>query len=379
MTVTEYLNTNGAWGFSSWASTIADSGVSSPSIKYTSTNGGTATLTNWNGYALYNNLCSGPLQSFGGTSGGGDFSVTNDGTLMAPQTGVFTCRNANTNFKAVEVNRALQPLCRNLADTTHTTILTALAATHRTMLDSCISLSGAKITPPAVPRVVVCGDSWSLKGWTSQESAWDYQLARALQARLMGSTLDGTVKNTNRAVSGAAFVQPKNSAVTSISYQVVQNAINNATEAPTWLILQGGGNDLKQTGAGCSLTDYIQNLRGLLNFIQDAYDITQVKVCLTTVQWVHYVNFFAQIQSGYSTPGQLIPNGVDVLVASTKAVLGLQQEFPWLRIANLFEAFRARPELCMPNGNFDCGLHPNDSGQQVVANTILQALVTDYL
>jgi hypothetical protein len=353
MGTTEILNNDARVSFSgSWAFT-ANAAASSPSGYNKSTTSGNICTITFTGRALY-------LYAFC-WNGGGQFDITLDGVSYP---GYRSCGTANVNGNFL---RYLIPICRGLTDTTHTVILTvdnSISGASGLTVDSFLAITGSRVTPIA-GNLTCIGDSISFPNGTGpyqKGSGYIYQLQQQLSMLTKQSINFIAAGDNGDMLIGQDGTHPGG------NRKVFTKAIANACQFTT---LFYGANDfgiIYNTNAN-GFADYFKQQQAICCLLEDSMDISQ---CIVAMATPSYMTPYWQRPSTTQTPVSCSASALEVAV---EQMAHLAVQFPWLRIAHVYEAMDRRGFMVQPNSNDSYGLHPNDQGHMLIANELCSALL----
>src|SRR5919199_4208960 len=378
--VTEIQETDPSLSKSGTWTTVTGGQYSGGSAVQSSTIGNTATLS-FSGRAVY--LLT---QTFHhGLPTGGAFTYTVDGQSY----GQVECQNDSTQAP-FGYPRVLVPLARGLTDGPHTLVLTVSVAGPVTV-DSFLVVSGSKQTPQ--PGLLVSlGDSWT-KGSGAQDTglaAYPNRLASLLQAKLgrpVTLVRKGAGGDALHCIDGAANGDSTRSGGMHRAYlDILQAPALTANGGyPEFVTYLFGVNDLRSSllgaldagGQNVSPGTFGRHLCGVLCFLEDTLPVTaadgrQTKVAVGTPQ---YVSPWYHVGQAQASGGNTFPQGLDAFEQAVAVTRSVVAQFPWCRLAQVYEALDGRDYPLYPNAANDQGLHPNESGHGVVAMEFARALL----
>ena len=368
------ISTTGTW------TTLSGTQYSGGTALQSTTNGNTLTLT-FTGRSLY--VLTQTYHHNGPT--GGAFTFTIDGN----QYGQVECQNDSTQASTV-YPRVLVPLARGLADASHTLVITTTVLTNVTV-DSFLVVSGAKQAPTS--GLLVClGDSWTRGSGAQDAGLSDYP--NRLQS-LVQSKLGRAVTLQRKGVGGDKLhcgdaTNHGDSVQVGGMYRTFLDVLSSSALAanggyPEFLTYLFGANDLRSSlmsaldgsGGNVSPGTFGRHLLGVLCLLEDVLPVTATdgylcKVAIGTPQYLAPWYHVHQAQaSGLTTFSQ----GLDAFEEAVAVTRSVVAQFPWCRLAQVYEALDGRDYLLYPNAANDQGLHPNESGHGVVAMEFARALL----
>ena len=360
MSVVEILNNNVALTFTgTWTTNNTNSpsggggsNTRSGSFKSSNTTGDTVT---WlaTGRDLFVNIVH--------DGSYGKFAVTIDGVA---QPGFFSGACTSASGSIFQTLTKLNTQGR-LTDGAHTVVLTVVGG-NPLAIDSFVAVTGSLISPTA-GALTALGDSWTANYGIAADFGFMSLILREMANQGVSLTL------TNRAVSGSCLA----STYISPASGMAKVLANLAADAPQYLTILFGLNDLANPAGNTyyGVGDYLKYYDGLLQFLQAAFDVNNMVVTVGTPQWALGL---------YYGGGYQIPNGTNrtVSVSSLERYEGAVQSlrklllrYPWVRIANIYEALDYNADLLYPNNAGDFGLHPNEAGNAVVAEEFVNAML----
>lgn len=271
-------------------------------------------------------------------------------------------------------------MVRGLADAVHNVVITNLYA-NAFAIDAIVVVSGAKLQPVA-GLLMTMGDSW-----TTGVGAFD--AANGYPARLAALVAAGLKRNfslLNKGVNGTGVFCT--TASTLRSGLLARALLDIFPALPEVITILFGANDLRiatqngslsiSGGMGVAAGDVVGALRSLCCLLEDVLDVSNAAKSATPFRVV------------LATPGQLASSqtfyrlmlsgavgypagGIEQWEIAATGIRNLALQFPWLRIADVYNAMDGKVSLVFPNGYADQGLHPNDDGHAVIAQEIAQA------
>ncbi len=274
----------------------------------------------------------------------------------------------------------LTPITRGLSDGPHTVTLTNLYAL-ALAVDSFVVVSGARLEPsPGV--VCTLGDSWTT-------GVGPFDAANAYPARLAAGVAAGLKRPfalLDKGVNGTGlFCTIASTARSGALTKTVSDVLPAPPEVLTYLF---GANDLRiasQVGAqtvsggmGVSAGDVVNAYRSLCCLLEDVLDVGNLAgspapfrvVIATPGQLTSAQTYYRLMLSGavgYPT------GGLEHWEMAATGIRALPAQFPWLRVADLYNVMDGKASLVFPNGYSDTGLHPNDDGHAVIAQEMTRA------
>jgi lysophospholipase L1-like esterase len=304
-----------------------------------------------------------------------------------------------------------------LADgVSHTAILTCAQTTVRSIagatglaVDAFVSIGGQQISPgPGV--YVALGDSWGTGGGLlySYDFAYPYVVARSLQAALRRS-----IGIQNGCRGGSLYCASAGTGAVGAMYRLFGGDDTWGTTAganglfgllsfqPEFVTILLGVNDLRSEGSGglytpngVSAVDFARHVAGCLQFMQDTLDVvgafgTPVKVAIGTPPYLPPNMLWHSLQN-FTTTTSLFPMaGLDNLEFAVSLTRRMCDRYPWARCAGIFEAMQYNDNLLIPNAgtgqvvygfnnatyNTDTGLHLSESGQGIIGEEFVSALL----
>ncbi|MCF0059964.1 SGNH/GDSL hydrolase family protein [Dyadobacter chenwenxiniae] len=352
-------------GAGSWAS-ISAAGSLGGSHRKSTTIGDKVTIS-WTGRALYLYIVQ--------DSGGADFTITTDGVTKQFKE---TCNERDSVHRQKGFYRV--PICleRDLFDGPHITVIQSVATTIQSTptapafnlyVEGHVSISGIRTKPASNTRIInTTGDSWTVGvGATTLSNSYVSLLVRELSR---ASKQEWTLNN--KAASGAAIVNTDTNNIITIFEQIVSSNAN----APNSLTIQSGVNSLRSFGNGESAGQFIGYLRTALMLVEDIFDTSEMKVVVGTPGFIS--SHFRMVKMTYfNTILTTASYSQGEYELAVRLVRGLKNQFPWLRIADVYAAMNEDPKLVYPNNDpFDLGLHLNNSGHGVVASPYIESLMS---
>lgn len=354
VTATEKLySDSSAFTFAGTWSTDTNAGWSGGSANKSSTIGDSVTI-NWTGRSLYLFTAQASYLA--------DLQVTTDGAQRsALRSGVAT--PFGTVYRA--------PICieRNLADGAHTTVLRSVTTGTNTQIfiNSVVVVSGSRATA-TTGNYSACGDSWSVGSGAAVPSAGYTDKV----SRRMSAWLGRDIALTKRGISGAGLANKPATNSTNAIQQVAAAVTANVPEMMTMLF---GVNDLATTNSFAAQTPglFAENWRTTLQFVEDVFDTSSVKIAAGTPGYVSPAYRWGMRQNA----GTIFTGagGGDTYELGVNAARSVFAEFAWLAVADVYAAMDRRTLLVYPNANADLGLHPNEQGHSVVADELVHALL----
>jgi lysophospholipase L1-like esterase len=352
-TATETLYTDPSFTFSGSWGTNSNAAWNGGAAAVSSVIGDQVTI-NWTGHSLY--LLGAKFST------GVDFTVQTDGVPRLTNQTMFS-----SNPKTVY--RYPIKLESGLTDGAHTTVLKSIVTStfNQYMINGIIAVSGT----PAAPTANVydaCGDSWTTgQGALVLDAGYAYQVRRRI-----GLALGTDLTFHNNGFSGSALANKD----AQNSTNAIEQIITAAGHQPQYLSLMFGINDLGNS-EGYNLQSpgmFAELWRTTLQFVQEMFNTSSTIIVAGTPGNISPAYRWTLKQNA----GTLIlgfAGGLDAYEMGVNAARSVFSEFSWLRVADVYAAMDRRTALNYPNSSGDLGLHPNESGHQVVADEFAHAFL----
>jgi hypothetical protein len=250
------------------------------------------------------------------------------------------------------------------------------AANNAVNLNGLLVINGAKGTPMGGVFTPL-GDSWTTGSGVIQPAGMSWASLLASELTL---ALKRRVQLVNFGLTGDALVGASNTlpggtwrCVADIN-GVAGNGLFAAQ--PEFIAILFGPNDLGGGSASWSAGQHARNLVHLLCLIEDALDVSTAgvygKVVVATPGYRgQEMDMPRNVLGGNRIWSQALDN-YEQAVWLTRQVVA---QFPWARLANIWEVMDLREDLCYPNANGDLGNHPNGLGHRLLMQEFKRAFL----
>ncbi len=245
--------------------------------------------------------------------------------------------------------------------------------------------------PPGTPIPGVyaaIGDSWTVCSGVGNpnQDGWPWLLAAALSTQLKRR-----IQQTNLGLGGEFFigVDTTHPGVSWRFFDVLggtSGAGGVFALQPEFITMIQGPNDLGGVNQQVSAGQYARWLTYLLMFVEDVLDTSQAtgiygKVAVGTPGYVTADQLVHKF-TPWSAGSRRYHTGLQNYLAAVDLVHQVCAQFPWVRVANVYERMAGRSDLVWPNnssgfGNSagEIGNHLNAAGNRVVAEEFRRALM----
>jgi lysophospholipase L1-like esterase len=270
-----------------------------------------------------------------------------------------------------QLYRCLIPIARGVDPTVAHTVTLKNQTTFALMHNSFIYFTGAKGTP--VAGTLICmGDSLTTGGGSTNAG----QAYPAKLSWLLNYILKRNVTLTNKGVNGDYLIGTDGTHQGG-TYRLMADVFANT---PEFLCVMFGVNDLGTASQTGSAGQFARNLFNFLCFIEDALDTTPqagLRVAVGTPPYRAPGMDMPRSPLTGTLAGRMYSQALDnyeVAVAAMRQTCAL---FPWVRVANCYEAADYRSYLTYPNNSSptDLGNHHNNIGHGMLAQEFARALL----